>query len=207
MIIGVPKEIKDNEYPGRPDPGRGAPVGGRGASGAGAGRRRRRQRLPRRGVCRSPARPSCATAAEAWAADMVMKVKEPRPAEYGFLRPGLILFTYLHLAADEEQTQALLKSKVHGRGLRDGAAGRRLAAAADAHERGGRAHGRAGGRALPGEDERRPRQAAGRRARASRRATWSSSAAAWWAPTRPRSPWAWAPRSPSSTRTSTACAT
>ena len=45
---------------------------------------------------------------------MVMKVKEPRPAEYGFLRPDLILFTYLHLAADEEQTHALLKSKVTG---------------------------------------------------------------------------------------------
>jgi alanine dehydrogenase len=43
-----------------------------------------------------------------------MKVKEPRPTEYGFLRPGLILFTYLHLAADEEQTLALLKSKVTG---------------------------------------------------------------------------------------------
>ena len=45
---------------------------------------------------------------------MVMKVKEPRPAEYGFLRSDLILFTYLHLAADEEQTHALLKSGVAG---------------------------------------------------------------------------------------------
>jgi alanine dehydrogenase len=51
-----------------------------------------------------------ATAAEAWAADMVIKVKEPIPAEYGYLREGLLLLTYLHLAAAPELTQALLKS-------------------------------------------------------------------------------------------------
>ena len=48
-------------------------------------------------------------AAEVWAqADMVVKVKEPLPEEHGFLRDGLILFTYLHLAADESLTQAIL---------------------------------------------------------------------------------------------------
>jgi len=48
-------------------------------------------------------------AAATWAAgEMVMKVKEPIEAEYGFLRDDLVLFTYLHLAADEPQTDALL---------------------------------------------------------------------------------------------------
>ncbi|MFD1174978.1 alanine dehydrogenase [Paenibacillus puldeungensis] len=46
-------------------------------------------------------------AAEAWAADMVMKVKEPQPAEYDYFRQGLILFTYLHLAPEPELTAAL----------------------------------------------------------------------------------------------------
>ena len=42
--------------------------------------------------------------------DLVLKVKEPLPAEFGRLREGLILFTYLHLAADEELTRALVES-------------------------------------------------------------------------------------------------
>jgi len=44
-------------------------------------------------------------------ADMVMHVKEPLPPEYDLIRPGQIVFTYLHLAADETQTNALIKSK------------------------------------------------------------------------------------------------
>ena len=46
------------------------------------------------------------------ASDMIIKVKEPQPSEYRFLRPNLILFTYLHLAADEQLTLALLESGV-----------------------------------------------------------------------------------------------
>lgn len=50
-------------------------------------------------------------AATTWAAgEMVMKVKEPIPCEYDFLRDDLLLFTYLHLAADLPCTQALLKA-------------------------------------------------------------------------------------------------
>jgi alanine dehydrogenase len=45
------------------------------------------------------------------AADMVMHVKEPLPPEYDLIRPGQIVFTYLHLAADETQTRALIKSR------------------------------------------------------------------------------------------------
>jgi alanine dehydrogenase len=53
------------------------------------------------------------TAADVWnACDMMVKVKEPLPEEYGLFHDGLILYTYLHLAADKEQTDALLKGKV-----------------------------------------------------------------------------------------------
>jgi alanine dehydrogenase len=53
------------------------------------------------------------TAAEVWAkAEMIMKVKEPLPSEYGFFREGQILFTYLHLAPEPELTKALIEKKV-----------------------------------------------------------------------------------------------
>jgi alanine dehydrogenase len=45
---------------------------------------------------------------EAWGADLVVKVKEPQPEEYGRLREDLVLFTYLHLAAYPEVAKALL---------------------------------------------------------------------------------------------------
>jgi alanine dehydrogenase len=48
------------------------------------------------------------------AADMVVKVKEPQPEEFPCLRPGLILFTYLHLAAEPAVAHALLSSKTTG---------------------------------------------------------------------------------------------
>jgi len=52
------------------------------------------------------------TPAEIYAAcDMVMHVKEPQPSEYDLIREGQIVFTYLHLAADEPQTRALMKAK------------------------------------------------------------------------------------------------
>ena len=44
------------------------------------------------------------------AADMIVKVKEPQPAEFKKLREGLILFTYLHLAPDPPQANGLMKS-------------------------------------------------------------------------------------------------
>jgi len=51
------------------------------------------------------------TAAEVFgAAEMIVKVKEPQPAEWAMLRAGQILFTYLHLAPDPQQTQGLLAS-------------------------------------------------------------------------------------------------
>jgi len=47
---------------------------------------------------------------EAWAAHLVVKVKEPQPEEFAFLRPDLVLFTYLHLAAYPEVGRALLEA-------------------------------------------------------------------------------------------------
>ena len=54
-------------------------------------------------------------AADVWdLSDMMVKVKEPLPEEYPLFHDGLILYTYLHLAADKEQTDALLAGKVKG---------------------------------------------------------------------------------------------
>lgn len=55
------------------------------------------------------------TVKEIWdAAEMIIKVKEPLPEEYPLFHEGLILYTYLHLAADKLQTDALLDAKVKG---------------------------------------------------------------------------------------------
>ncbi len=52
--------------------------------------------------------------ADAWAAEMVIKVKEPQKEEYPYLRPDLVLFTYLHLAAEPALTKRLLESRTCG---------------------------------------------------------------------------------------------
>jgi alanine dehydrogenase len=44
--------------------------------------------------------------------EMILKVKEPLPSEYGYFRPDMVLFTYLHLAAEESLTMALLESGI-----------------------------------------------------------------------------------------------
>lgn len=57
----------------------------------------------------------CDTAEEIWeASDMIVKVKEPQPDEYPMMREGQILYTYLHLAADEMLTKEMLQRKVKG---------------------------------------------------------------------------------------------
>jgi len=48
------------------------------------------------------------------ASDMIVKVKEPQPSEYGLFKPGQILFTFLHLAPARELTEALLKADIYG---------------------------------------------------------------------------------------------
>ena len=52
------------------------------------------------------------TVAEVWNCEMVLKVKEPQPSEYQYFRNGLLLFTYLHLAANKELTEELMKRGV-----------------------------------------------------------------------------------------------
>ncbi|MFA5660353.1 MAG: alanine dehydrogenase [Bacilli bacterium] len=55
------------------------------------------------------------SAKEVWdTVDMIVKVKEPLEKEYGFFREGLIIYTFLHLAANEELTKKLLEHKVTG---------------------------------------------------------------------------------------------
>lgn len=54
------------------------------------------------------------TAKEAWDQEMVLKVKEPVVSEFKYLKEGLILFTYLHLAPEIQLTEALLNKKVIG---------------------------------------------------------------------------------------------
>jgi len=54
------------------------------------------------------------TAGDVWSADMVVKVKEPLPEEYRYFREGLIVFAYLHLAADPRLTKEMMERKVVG---------------------------------------------------------------------------------------------
>ena len=110
MIIGIPKEIKDNEYRVSLTPGGAHSLARQGHSvsvqaGAGEGS----------GFTDAEYAEADATivqtAAQAWEATMVMKVKEPLASEYDFLRPDLTLFTYLHLAAVEKLTHVLMEKK------------------------------------------------------------------------------------------------
>ena len=114
MIIGLPKEIKDNEYRvgltpagvrALTDAGHRVVV----ERGAGAGSGFENELYERAGatLLDSPD--------DVWAeGEMIVKVKEPIAPEYPRMKEGLLLFTYLHLAPDPQQTQALLKNKVTG---------------------------------------------------------------------------------------------
>src|ERR1039457_6693129 len=114
MIVGVPKEVKDHEtrvglVPSGVMALREAGHEGLVQSPAGAGRGPTDGEYVEAGAVILP------TAAEVWRrADLVVKVKEPQPQEYGHLRPGLILFTYLHLAPLPELTNRMLEAKVNG---------------------------------------------------------------------------------------------
>ncbi len=108
--VGIPTEIKDNEYRVAITPAGVHELVGRGhevfvQAGAGLG-----SSLPDEEYVAAGAK-MLDSAAEVWGqAELLLKVKEPVAAEYGFLRPDLVLFTYLHLAADEPLTRALADS-------------------------------------------------------------------------------------------------
>ncbi len=111
MIIGVPKEIKDNEFrvgivPGGVEElvlaghqvliekgaGSGSGISDKEFKEAGAQIANQKRELFRR-------------------AQMILKVKEPQASEYKLIRPGQILFCYFHFAASQKLTQAILKTK------------------------------------------------------------------------------------------------
>ena len=110
MLIGVPKEIKNHEYRVGLTPesvaelvtaGQKVLVETRAGEGIGATDADYRA---------AGAKISKTAKAIFDKADMIVKVKEPQPNECAMLRPGQILYTYLHLAPDPAQTKALLKS-------------------------------------------------------------------------------------------------
>ena len=112
MLIGIPKEIKDNEYRVGVVPstvreliakGHGVLVETRAGIGAGLSDAEYE-------AAGAKIVPSSAEIFEH--AELIVKVKEPLPVERGLLRRGQILFTYLHLAADPQQTRDLLDSGV-----------------------------------------------------------------------------------------------
>ncbi len=110
MIVGVPKEIKGQEYRVALLPSAAYQLINRGheviverSAGAGAG-------YPDADYAQAGATLVSDHAAVFEKADLVVKVKEPQPSEYALLRRGQILFTYLHLAASRALTEALMKS-------------------------------------------------------------------------------------------------
>jgi len=112
MIIGIPKEVKDNEYRVSLTPGgtetltqAGHQVVVQAGAGEGSG-------FPDGEYAEAGAK-IVSDAAQIWnQAEMVMKVKEPLSQEFGFLREDLLLYTYLHLAAEPEVTKQLIERKV-----------------------------------------------------------------------------------------------
>ena len=162
MIIGVPKEIKNNEF-------RVAIT----AAGVHEFRTHGHAVLVERGAGLGSGITDeeyaiagaeiVAEADDVWArADMVMKVKEPVKAEYHRFRKGLILFTYLHLAAEPELTQELINSGVTAIAYETVQEGRDPAAAGP-DVRGRRPPVRPGRRHLPDGPGRRQGRAARRR--------------------------------------------
>src|SRR5215467_8723543 len=112
MLVGVPKEIKGQEYRVALLPSaayqlikRGHQVIVEKNAGAGAG-------YPDADYAQAGATLVPDHTAVFEKADLVVKVKEPQPSEYPLLRPGQILFTYFHLATSSPITEALMKSGV-----------------------------------------------------------------------------------------------
>ena len=113
MIIGVPKEIKTREYRVGMTPAGVRSLTARGhkvlvEKSAGEGSGIADSEYVAQGATIVP------TAADAWGAEMVVKVKEPLKPEYQYFRENLTLYTYLHLAAEPELTRELARTKVTG---------------------------------------------------------------------------------------------
>lgn len=113
MLIGIPREIKDHEFRVGL-----TPAGVRAMVEAGHEVRVETRAGAAIGYADETYAAAGASvvagAAEVYACPMVVKVKEPQPAEVPLLREGQILFTYLHLAADAELTRQLVGRKIVG---------------------------------------------------------------------------------------------
>src|SRR6266480_7555268 len=114
MIVGIPKEIKDQEYRVALLPSaayqlikRGHQVVVERGAGVGAG-------YPDGDYEQAGAELVDGHTAVFERAELIVKIKEPQSSEYDLLRPGQLLFTYLHLAANKSLTEALAKSGVIG---------------------------------------------------------------------------------------------
>jgi alanine dehydrogenase len=113
MLVGVPKEVKDHEYRVAMTPAGVQQLIEHGhvvlvQQSAGEGSRFPDDQYEAVGAKIVP------TAEDAWSAEMVVKVKEPIASEYPYLRSDLLLFTYLHLAAEEVLTKRMVESGVTG---------------------------------------------------------------------------------------------
>jgi len=113
MLIGIPKEIKNNENRVALTPAGVYSLVSRGhrvliETNAGLGSGFTDADYQKQGA------EIVATAGEAWAAELVVKVKEPLTSEYTYLRDDLLLFTYLHMAAAPELAEAMLAAKTTG---------------------------------------------------------------------------------------------
>lgn len=111
MHIGVPTEVKNSEYRVAVTPAGAAELVDHGHSvtvqaGAGLGSAFSDEDYLQAGAS------IVSEATQAWACDLILKVKEPVPAEYKFLREDQVLFAYLHLAANPGLVGALIDSKV-----------------------------------------------------------------------------------------------
>lgn len=112
MIVGIPKEVKDNEYriAATPEGVRELVDAGHTVlieEAAGLGSSLSEDRYKRAGA------QFVSSAEDVWrGAGMIIKVKEPQPSEYGLMQEGQVLFTYLHLAANRELTEELIRRKV-----------------------------------------------------------------------------------------------
>jgi alanine dehydrogenase len=112
VLVGIPKEVKDNEYrvAATPEGVRELVDAGHTVliqEGAGLGSSLSEDRYKRAGA------QFASSAADVWReAEMILKVKEPIASEFELMREGQILFTYLHLAANPELTEALMGRKV-----------------------------------------------------------------------------------------------
>ena len=111
MIIGVPKEIKEGENRVAITPAGVHTLARKGHTVLVEENAGRASGLTDDEYIREGARMVSASKDIFSGADLVVKVKEPLPAEWPLLREGQILFTYLHLASSEKLTRALLEKK------------------------------------------------------------------------------------------------